>query len=633
MAIPVFVLGEPAQPPGKVVHIDLTVPRKAGVFPGDGIRHQWVEGDDVGDAVVLDKAAVDQLVQQHKILQLRQVEKQLRLHPLHREKGHVFQDRHLLRGEPAQVKDLLHDLHHVVHHHPGAALGRPPGAAEIVQHGGGEKVGCLHLLGQQLDAVGVEADAAEHLHQRRLLPGQQGPFVKLPEQGQLILPPVHGADGQLLVPVLFTADAGGDDHGVPPLQQLGEPGVLGVQVVHHQQGVPAAVLFEVVQLFFVVGLSGLRSGQILPLALQAADVKELVRDEHLLDVRIAGHPHHGGVLAPESAQILPGQLAFPHSARSKEEELVVLPPEQPVHLLQLRLPAHKVGVAGQDGASDLPGQQPAAALPVRSVPLLFLQPVGDAGDQGGDPLLLGRVGAVQAVDAPEIVFHIVGHALLVGAEGEQADVLPVVEPVEGTVDLIEHMCRVGGVPVHDQQKDSALVNGAHDVSGILGRHVPGRVPALDAVALQRLDDALHKLGRGVVVITDKDKMFHRIPPNMNRSRTSARPPAERSGWRLARTPRLPAALFHRQEDPDVLAVLLPLLLREVAIGHQVSVDPPGGVLAPAVLRPAEGPVVEPMIPAPANMLQLRQQLHGLRGSPSPDAGSPMAASISSRTRW
>ena len=79
-------------------------------------------------------------------------------------------------------------------------------------------MGGLHLLGQQLDAVGMKADTAEHLRQCRLLLRLQGPFVKLLEQGQLIFPPVQRADGQLLIPILLAADAGGNNHGVAPLQ-------------------------------------------------------------------------------------------------------------------------------------------------------------------------------------------------------------------------------------------------------------------------------------------------------------------------------------------------------------------------------------------------------------------------------
>ena len=83
------------------------------------------------------------------------------------------------------------------------------------------------------------------------------------------------------------------------------------------------------------------------------------------------------------------------------------------------------------------------------------------------------------------------------------------EAVESAVDLIEHMLRAGGVPVHNQQKNFTLINGTHNVPGIFRCYIPGRIPAFDPFALQRLDNVLHKLGGGVMMITDKDNMFHK----------------------------------------------------------------------------------------------------------------------------
>ena len=259
------------------------------------------------------------------------------------------------------------------------------------------------------------------------------------------------------------------------------------------------MLLEIVQFFVIEGLPRLGGGQILLLALQAADVEELVRDEHVLDIGIVGQPHHCGVLALEFAQILPGQFAFSHSTRAEKEEFIVLSPKQPVHLLKLRLPAHKVRVVGQGGASDLPclwlGAVPHPFRPLdRAVVLLFLKPVGNAGDQGSDPLLLRRLGPIQAVDTPQIVFYIIRHALLVGSEGEETDILFMMEPIKSAVDLIEYMLRAGGVLIHNQQKNFTFINGAHNVPGIFGCYIPGRIPALDSLTLQRLDNVLHKLG-------------------------------------------------------------------------------------------------------------------------------------------
>ena len=72
-----------------------------------------------------------------------------------------------------------------------------------------------------------------------------------------------------------------------------------------------------------------------------------------------------------------------------------------------------------------------------------------------------------------------------------------------------------GVPVHNQQKNLALLNGAHNVPRIFGLHIPGGIPAFDSAAFQRLDDALYQLHRRVVMIADEYRMFHRAPPALN----------------------------------------------------------------------------------------------------------------------
>ena len=237
----------------------------------------------------------------------------------------------------------------------------------------------------------------------------------------------------------------------------------------------------------------------------------MIGNKHVLDIGIVGQPNHCGVLALEFAQILPGQFAFSHSACSKKEKFIVLAPKQLVHLLKFFLPAHEIRVVGQGGAPDLSCLR-LSVVPHslnRSAFLLFLKPVGNAGNQGSDPLLFGRIRSIQAVDAPQIVFHIISHILLVGAEREETDILFMMETVESAVDLIEHMLRAGGVPVHNQQKNFTFINGTHNVPGVFGCYIPGRIPAFDPFALQRLDNVLHKLGGGVMMITDKDNMFHK----------------------------------------------------------------------------------------------------------------------------
>ena len=165
----------------------------------------------------MDEAAVNQLIQQHKVFQASQVKEQLGFYPFHRKKRHVFQNGNFLRRKMAQIENLPHNLQHMGHHQLRTALGRPGGTAQIIQHGCGGEVRGLHLLGQQLDAVGVKTNALKHLPQRRFLLRRQGPFVEFFEQGQLVFPAVQGLYGQLLIPFLFPADAGGDDHGIPPL--------------------------------------------------------------------------------------------------------------------------------------------------------------------------------------------------------------------------------------------------------------------------------------------------------------------------------------------------------------------------------------------------------------------------------
>lgn len=155
----------------------------------------------------------------------------------------------------------------MIHHHLGAALGCPWGSAKIVQHSRRGEVGGLHLLGQQLDAIGMKTDTAKHLHQRRFLLRLQGPFVKLPEQGQLIFPPVQRTDGQFLIPVFSRLMREVMIMEYRPSSNCGSPGILGIQIVHHQKGVPITMLLEIVQLFVIEGLPCLGSGEILFLAL------------------------------------------------------------------------------------------------------------------------------------------------------------------------------------------------------------------------------------------------------------------------------------------------------------------------------------------------------------------------------